>query len=213
MKKIFASVIATLSLAMGTTGTAVATGRTTTDATEVSAHGTERASIVPSPNRGAGNDVLNAISCTSASFCAAVGSFPAVMNYQPSGADRTLIEIWDGKKWVVMPSPNEGSTLVANGLDAVSCASPRFCVAVGSTDGTLVQFWNGTKWSVVPSPSPNSQSIYGSGYQLHGVSCPSANFCTAVGENNGGTLVEFWNGKRWSVAPSPNKVGYEEIVC
>ena len=57
-------------------------------------------------------------------------------------------------------------------------------------------------WSVVPSPSP------GSGDVLTDVSCVSAAICTAVGTEatSGGpaTLIESWDGTRWSVVHSPS---------
>ena len=40
------------------------------------------------------------------------------------------------------------------------------------------------------------------------MSCPSPSFCTAVGIYNvSRALIERWNGKRWSVQPTPNMVG------
>jgi hypothetical protein len=55
----------------------------------------------------------------------------------------------------------------------------------------------------VTSPNP------GSGYDnLYGVSCPSAAACTAVGKYvNPGvelTLIESWNGTKWTVTHSPS---------
>ena len=55
-------------------------------------------------------------------------------------------------------------------------------------------------WSVVPSPNPGPRSA---GNALVGVSCVSATACTAVGGHNTRTLIESWNGARWSVVPSP----------
>ena len=47
-----------------------------------------------------------------------------------------LLRWWDGSTWTVQPSANPTGA-AASTLDAVSCASPRFCVAVGSTDVQL----------------------------------------------------------------------------
>ena len=48
----------------------------------------------------------------------------------------------------------------------------------------------------------------GQGQRPLRVSCVSASACTAVGDDGQGpfrkTLVESWNGTRWSVVPSPN---------
>src|SRR4029077_12475331 len=59
-------------------------------------------------------------------------------------------------------------------------------------------------WSVVPSPDGGAF-----GDVLGGVSCVSAAACAAVGsyatkDGTARTLVESWNGARWSVVPSPN---------
>ncbi len=80
-------------------------------------------------------------------------------------------------------------------LNAVSCASPTNCTAVGQyyqTAGgpqlTLIERWNGTAWRLEPAPS------IGRGSTLDSVSCPSATSCTAVG-----SLILGWQGVRWKV--------------
>jgi hypothetical protein len=111
--------------------------------------------------------------------------------------------------WTVVPSPSEGA---GSYLQGVSCASAAACTAVGHyltsvslNDRTLIESWNGTGWLVVPSPNRGTADN-----SLAGVSCVSAAACTAVGSatNSSGvsaTLVESWNGTRWSVVPSPNR--------
>src|SRR5437868_529159 len=55
------------------------------------------------------------------------------------------------------------------------------------------------------SPKPAA----GNAYTLLAVSCPSATDCTAVGVRYtsetavGATLIERWDGKSWSITPSP----------
>ena len=165
-------------------------------------------SVVPSPNKGPASDDndLESVSCTSASACTAVGDFASAT------ITKTLVESWDGTRWSVVPSPNEGPASGSNELWGVSCRSASACTAVGNiiTNGnhykTLVESWDGTRWSVVPSPNgPNEgEPNYD---QLWDVSCPSASACTAVGSfgySSDETLVESWNGARWSVVPSPD---------
>jgi hypothetical protein len=115
--------------------------------------------LVPSPNTGADNNLLQSVSCPGASLCFAVG------DYQPKPGESTsltLIEKWNGTSWSVTRSPNGG--VPAAGFDlfnAITCVSPSDCLAVGSdpTDHgnlqTLVAEWNGTAWSLVPSPDFN----------------------------------------------------------
>jgi hypothetical protein len=123
--------------------------------------------------------------------------------------DRTLAEVWNGKRWSIVPSPNNGTA--SNDLYGVSCLSASSCFAVGGyTDGTsgngqaLVESWNGSTWSIVPGPNISTNT-----YWLGGVSCVSASFCAAVGQTsspgtNDQTLVETWNGTSWSIVLSPN---------
>ena len=162
-------------------------------------------SVVPSPSRGSGGNVLDGVSCVSAAACTAVGAHGA------GSASRTLVESWNGTSWSVVPSPNPGSE--GSFLHGVSCVSAAACTAVGSYTtssaiGTLVESWNGTSWSVVPSPNYGSEPNV-----LDGVSCVSAAACTAVGyyvtRSVGGskTLVESWNGTSWSVVPNPSPAG------
>jgi hypothetical protein len=62
-------------------------------------------------------------------------------------------------------------------------------------------------WSLqtVPKPEPST---------LNGVSCTSKKACVAVGsirtKQGTFTLVERWNGKRWSIQPSPNPPGSKD---
>jgi hypothetical protein len=110
--------------------------------------------------------------------------------------------------WSVTPTPNRGSG--TDQLSGVSCAGAKFCMAVGNYGGgiqTLTAGWNGRAWSIIPSPTPrHSASPIG----LSGVSCTSSSFCVAVGlyeplspVPSNRPLVETWNGKAWSITPSP----------
>jgi len=141
-------------------------------------------SVAPSPNP-VGNDVLEGVSCASATICVAVG-------YQNT---QTLIESWNGATWSVTPSPNASGNDILGGI---SCISATSCVAVGNyvsttAQGTLVESWNGTGWSITSSPNPSSDAA------LSGVSCTSPSSCKAVGTNGNSTLIESSNGTTWSV--------------
>ncbi len=156
-------------------------------------------SVSPSPTTGSGQNTLYGVSCTSATFCEAVG-----YNGNPY---QTLIETWNGTSWSVTPSPNQ--TGFSDQLVGVSCVATTFCEAVGAdwSNGpllaTLVETWNGISWTI--TPSPNQGTVPG----LNGVSCTSSTFCAAVGAYSTGsatdTLVETWNGTSWTITPSPNQ--------
>jgi hypothetical protein len=162
-------------------------------------------SVVPGPTPPGPSGGLNGVSCVSAAACVAVGSYGT-----STGANKALIESWNGTSWSVVPSPHPASSSPI--LYGVSCVSAAGCTAVGSdyplNSGHIQTFdesWNGTKWSVVPSPSPASEYNV-----LSAVSCVSAAACTAVGSQydtptEQRTLAESWNGAAWSVVPSPNR--------
>lgn len=166
-------------------------------------------SVVPSPSRPNVVNVLNGISCSSASACTAVGD-----SYRRRGFPQTLIESWNGSAWSIVPSPSPDKTSV---LDAVSCPSVTSCTAVGwanprgSYPKTLVESWNGSAWTVVPSPSPSVvTSVYD---QFAGVSCTSATACMAVGRASQRTLIESWNGTKWSVMRYRAGRGLGDVSC
>ena len=148
-------------------------------------------SIAPSPSTAGSTDtILNAVSCTSTSFCVAAG-----FQRQPS-APEPFFEQWNGTAWTVVPAViPTGST--GSSITGVSCTSATFCVGVGdqtvsSTFAPLVEQWNGTAWSVVTTPNlPISGDA-----AFNGVSCRSTSFCMAAGYQNGETqtLAEMWNG-------------------
>jgi hypothetical protein len=137
--------------------------------------------------------ILNAISCTSATACTAVGS----KNRQQSA------EGWNGIAWTPELIPEPMST--ESFLFGVSCASARSCEAVGSTLPTpqsyqqaLTEGWNGIAWTTQPTPSsPN--------LNMDAVSCPSEAACIAVG--SGYSLAEKWDGTSWTTQSVPTPSG------
>jgi hypothetical protein len=180
-----------------------------TDRTLAEAWNGTKWAIEPTPNRtGTTASSLDAVSCTSASACAAVGSYTVA-----GGTDVTLAEEWNGRKWTIELTPNP-TLAIASYLYAVSCTSASACTAVGSysigaaTDLLLAEVWNGASWAMELTPPPvGSTSSY-----LYGVSCTSSTSCTAVGNftNSVGTdvtLAEVWNGTSWAMASTPNSIG------
>jgi len=152
-------------------------------------------SVVASPNAGAGSNVLQGVSCASATSCVAVGH-----STSSGGNWHTLVESWSGTKWSVVHSPNGGGVNGMDTLTGVSCASATSCKAVGNigSQQQLIESWNGIAWSIDRSPKAAS------GYVLSSVSCASTTSCKAVGSSNQGTAaIESWNGKQWSLGTSP----------
>ncbi len=168
--------------------------------------------IVSSPDKFTGDNVLNGVTCRSASFCVAVGSW----------GDRkaTLVESWNGSAWSIVTSPDGSTANGFNQLSAVSCTSTSSCTAVGFYNvgvgswETLAESWNGSTWSVVSSPDQGTD-----GSVLYGVSCAGASSCTAAGRYDIGTaasyqtLTESWNGSTWSIVSSPNQASGNDTLA
>lgn len=160
-------------------------------------------SIVPSPNASAAPNIMDGVTCLSASDCWAVGRADS------GGVGHTLVEHWDGTSWTAIPSPDVPNTLT-NFLSDVSCASANDCWAVGYSISkslrveTLIEHWDGSSWTIVPSPDANPTSWN----TLQGIECTSSSNCWAVGSDSSGpvtnTLIERWDGSSWSVVASPN---------
>jgi len=156
--------------------------------------------VASSPSTAGSTDTyLNAVSCTSTSFCVAAG-----FQRQPSTPE-PFFEHWNGTAWSVVPAAIPVGSSGA-GITGVSCTGPTFCTAVGnqtvSGAGPLVEQWNGTAWSVVTTPNLAAPGDA----EFDGVSCRSTVFCMAVGYQAGETqtLAEMWNGTMWTVVPSSN---------
>jgi hypothetical protein len=146
----------------------------------------------PNPS-GATNSRLNAVSCTSATACIAVGS--------SNGA--TLAERWDGSTWTIQTTPSSGS------LNGVSCTSATACTAVGSSNRLpLAERWDGSTWTTQSVTTPTG---YGS---LSAVSCTSTTSCTAVGNYAVGygygyflaAITEHWDGGSWKAQTSSSLI-------
>jgi hypothetical protein len=68
-----------------------------------------------------------------------------------AGTNQTLTEDWNGKKWKLQRSPNEGTTADANEPAGVAAISPAETWLVGDIfTGTefhsLIECWNGKAW-------------------------------------------------------------------
>jgi hypothetical protein len=156
----------------------------------------------PTPS-GAGNSLLNAVSCPSTSVCTAVGYY-----YNSADVAVTLAERWNGSSWDIQTTPNQSTS--NNEFNAVSCPSTSVCTAVGEyeleKEVTLAERWDGSNWSLQPTPTGAHSS------SLSGVSCASTSVCTAVGtyENYSFAariLAERWNGSSWVRQSTPKPSG------
>ena len=151
---------------------------------------------------------LQAVGCRSARACTAVGEYAS--NAIP---ELTLAEGWNGHNWAVQDTADPSGAQDSY-LNAVACPTATACTAVGSAtvvtlgEVTLAERWNGHSWTLddTPGPSGSTQS------SLQAVRCPSMTTCIAVGSYLNATkvfapLAERWNGKKWTIQPTPDPSG------
>jgi hypothetical protein len=129
-----------------------------------------------------------------------------------------LIEHWDGKLWEKVTAPR-----VRGGLPfAIASLAPDDVWAVGVAKTarglrTLTEHWDGTRWTVVPSPNPAS-AARGRFAILLAVTATSskdvwaAGYRGRTGSNVSRTLIEHWDGRRWTIIPSPNTRALNGVV-
>ena len=135
------------------------------------------------------------VSCSSSTFCAAVGTY-----YKET--DLALADRWNGTEWINTTTPKA----VYQRLFSASCTSSTFCMAVGEgISDAVADRWNGTEWvtTTVPIPEKAIQT------RLYGVSCTSSTFCVGVGEyqttsEGTFTLAVRWNGTEWTKMTTHN---------
>jgi len=173
---------------------------------------------------GAAN--LEAVTCTSATSCVAVGSYDTQVDF-----NQPIAEILTGTTWTAtqLPLPFGDNGYGDFGLNAVSCTSSTWCVAVGTAE--FADILNGTTWTSTTFPvsykdptsvscvsiascvavltgpdGPESATLSGStwtesplpaGSQASGISCTSVTSCVAVG----GSGVDTLSGTTWTLSP------------
>ncbi len=163
--------------------------------------------VVSHPDSGAS---LFAIAASSSKDIWAVGA----------DAAGTVTEHWNGTMWSLVPSPSPvGSLDTLWGVTVVSAANAwavgdYFTSLAPPHNVTLILHWNGKQWARVPSPSPTSSINV-----LHSVGAVSANDIWAVGNmsrkndsTSDRTMIQHWNGTKWSVVGSPNHSAFTNAL-
>jgi len=109
---------------------------------------------------------------------------------------------------------------VSGTLESVDALSPRDAWAVGSVQMPrralpLAEHWNGKSWQAVPTPVDGRHIRI-----LHDVHAVASDDVWAVGSQiliKTGvvhTLIEHWDGARWSIVPSPHaRADHEELLA
>jgi hypothetical protein len=122
-----------------------------------------------------------------------------------------------GSIWTVQPTVNPAARAAAptdSTFASVSASGPGEAWAVGTflntkgLDQPLLEHRNATAWTRVSVPVPAGQQATLSGVDDLGPAdawAVGTSFSGGIEANPGGqTLIEHWNGTRWSIVPSPN---------
>lgn len=159
---------------------------------------------------------LTGVSCTSSSFCMAVGWYKSAAGKYLTWAQRR-----SGSSWELVATQNKttsGETF--NFLEGVSCLSSSQCVAVGryltrtspgvsEVTKAVGQYSTGGSFTLQELPTVGSSTHS----ELKGVSCYAPNECTAVGYYTSGPgewkpLEGQWFGPTgWTAAALPLPAG------
>jgi hypothetical protein len=176
------------------------------------------------------NDVLGSLSCTSGSFCAAVGGGEELtlrgkrwtghkVNGGEGGAVMSVscvsstfcaaadyggtVNTFAGSTWGSPVTLNSGIF----GVTAVSCGTPTSCLAVG-TLGTNASEAQGATWRYTGSWGHKLPS--GTPPNITGIDCVSASFCVAV--TSAGDALTY-RGTAWSAPVSVSSQGLAAVSC
>lgn len=149
-----------------------------------------RWSVIASPNPGAGEYRLSAVTAVSSTDVWAVG-----------GGPRPLIEHWNGTAWSIASLPAvTGDTATLFGVAARSGSSVwavgETTLGYGAVDALALQ-WNGHSWAIHPTPDVDSS--------LTGVVATSGKAVWSVGGQGRSTrtLAERWTPSAWRMAATP----------
>jgi hypothetical protein len=154
--------------------------------------------MAPQSPVGLAANELTGVSCWAPNGCFAVG-YSATTPGQPA-----LVERLGAGGWA-LPNLPPGPGSYRNHLDAISCASASFCVAVGFYQNyarptePLIETYSNGSWSVSAGSGPGAGGNF-----LTGVSCPAVGSCYAVGyysnELTDQLFAETLAGGAWSPA-------------
>ena len=147
----------------------------------LSSAGVWSTTLLPAAHRGA--NVLFGVSCPSTTSCIAVGTVATGARVAQTHSSITTVTLgahgFASATAAVHPTPG-----TVDSLTSVSCPTPTWCAAVGTTFGgagkqwtPLIEVFNGTAWVQQPANGLTS------GYLL-GVSCNAPQSCVAVGSTN-----------------------------
>jgi hypothetical protein len=162
--------------------------------------------IVASPNPGSANTVGGLVAFSPTEVWG-IGS--ASSSSYAGCHGRTLTSRWNGSAFVVVPAAPTAMCAAVNG---VAGSSTSDIWAVGSTNegrDTHLRHWNGASWATVEGatiPPPGVGRRHRS-TSLNSVASLGTDNVWAVGraeysDFTTNTLVEHWNGQKWTLVPA-----------
>ena len=165
-------------------------------------------SIVTSPNTSnTYENYLNSVTCVSPSQCWAAGYFGGSGSMV---ASQTLVEVWDGNSWSIIPSPNINTARDSylNILNGIACTSSTNCWAVGYSYAggpylILIEHWDGNSWSIFTSSQIGSGDVT----YLKSVACPSESVCWSAGFYRPGLVMNGFIEEYSPTVPALTSVG------
>ncbi len=167
------------------------------------------------PRRAGSTDSdLGSVSCPTAEFCLAIGSWENKDEPVDPVSDSLLVQ-WDGTDWHQVPLfPLEGYGDFH--LTSVSCTTTTACTAVGTTEksGPAAFRWDGTSWTIQENPSNPTALSAGPA----AVECLSSTNCIWAGsespdEHSEVPLSAGWDGSVWFGETVPSKGTYSRLTA
>jgi hypothetical protein len=140
----------------------------------------------------------NLMSCVSASFCVAAGSYT-----DASGGVEGLLETWSNGTWTATqaPLPADAAANPEAGLLGLSCPAASRCLATGiyneasGESENLLETWSGSSWSATTLQMQNTDNP-------GAVACVSASSCVIAGFQGSEVLTS--SGGSWTITPLPS---------
>ena len=166
---------------------------------------------VPSPSP-AGTDYIDfaAITVISRHDIWAAGDYT-----DANGTFRTLIEHYDGRSWIIVPSPNAGPG--SNYLTAIAAFGAHQVWAVGRAfDGSrfrpLALMWNGHRWQarLLPAAGAGDNALNGLAAGPGHTLWAAGSYTNASGTQR--TLTETYRGGHWRITASPSPGSQSNIL-
>jgi hypothetical protein len=159
--------------------------------------------------KGTRADDLLSVSCKGAKSCLVVGDY--YTSTSDSAPSHVLALSYNGTSLKPAPTVPLPKGTTGAELTGVSCATTRYCVALGTATGDtaafgdagsliLIETWNGAKWTLHTAAASIGKTTVGPSV----VSCATPAFCVLTGVAFSGTLnssttplyLASWNGKR-----------------